>query len=163
MNRQRGKTASILYVVFVLSSEYYGTDMKDSYRVLPMDALIRVSHMPPFLKGVVNLRGVSVPVLDLRTRLDLPKTRQTAESRIVIASTAGQYIGFIVDAVTGVSPIPTSSINEAPVSEVRSNYLSGTATLGPRQVFLIDLNKVSSLFDGRILATPANDEPAPVR
>lgn len=155
MNRQHSKTASVPYVIFVLSSEYYGVDIKDTCRVLPMEALTRASNMPPFLKGTVDLQGVTVPVLDLRTRLGLPPTRQTAESRIVIVNTAGQYIGFIVDAVTGVSPVPTSLINEVPVSDVHSEYLSGIATLGSRQVFLIDLDKVFSVLDGRI--------PAPVR
>jgi purine-binding chemotaxis protein CheW len=155
VNRQRSKTASILYVIFVLSSEYYGIDIKDTCRVLPVEALDRVPDMPPLLKGIVNLRGMPVPVLDLRTRLCLPITRQTAESRIVIVNTAGQYFGFIVDAVSGVSPVPTSSINEAPVSEVSNNYLSGIATLGHRQVSLLDLDKVFSVFDGHI--------PTPVR
>jgi purine-binding chemotaxis protein CheW len=152
VNRQRSKTASILYVVFVLSSEYYGVDIRDTCRILPVEALARVPNMPPLLKGTVNLRGTPVPVLDLRMRLGLPITRQTAESRIAIVNAAGQYIGFIVDAVTGVSPVPTSLINEAPFSGARSNYLSGMAALGHRKVFLLDLDKVFSVFDGHILA-----------
>ena len=155
MNRQGSKTASVLYVVFVISSKYYGINMKDTHRVLPMDTLTRVPNMPPFLKGIVNLRGMPVPVLDLRTRLGLPIIRQSAESRIIIIDNAGQYIGFIVDAVTGVSPIPTSSIDKAPVSGVGSNYFSGTATLGSRQVFLLDLTRVFTVFNVRT--------PTPVR
>ena len=150
MNRQGSKTASVLYVVFVISSKYYGINMKDTHRVLPVDTLTRVPNMPLFLKGIVNLRGMPVPVLDLRTRLGLPIIRQSAESRIIIIDSAGQYIGFIVDAVTGVSPIPTSSIDKAPVSGVGS-YYSGTATLGPRQVFLLDLSRVFTVFSGRTL------------
>ena len=163
MNRQRSKTASVLYVVFILSSEYYGVDMRDTYRVLPMEALARVPNMPPFLKGAVNLRGMLVPVLDVRTRLGLEINRQTVESRIVVINTAGQDVGFIVDAVTGVLPVPTSSIESVSTSSVRSNCLSGIAVLGSRQVLLLDLDKVFSVFNGNIPTIPTDDIPAPVR
>ena len=163
MNRQRSKTASVLYVVFVLSSEYYGVDMRDTYRVLPMEALARVPNMPSFLKGAVNLRGMLVPVLDVRTRFGLKITRQTAESRIVIVNNAGQDVGFIADAVTGVLPVPTSSIEPVSTSSIRSNCLSGIAVLGSRQVLLLDIYKVFSVFNGSIPAVPTGDEPTPVR
>jgi len=163
MNSQGSKTASVLYVVFVLSSEYYGVDMRDTYRVLPMEALTRVSNMPSIFKGTVNLRGMHVPVLDLKTMLGLQKTRQTAESRIVIVNTAGQDVGFIVNAVTGVLPVPTSSIELVTASSTRSNYLSGIAVLGSRQVLLLDLNKVFSVSNGHIPAVLTSDEPASVR
>lgn len=163
MNRQRSRTASVLYVVFVLSSEYYGVDMRDTYRVLPMEALARVPNMPSFLQGAVNLRGILVPVLDLRTRLGLEMTRQTAENRIVVVNTAGQDIGFIVDAVTGVLPVPMSSIEAVNESGTRSNCLSGVAILGSRQVWLLDLDKVFSVFNGNIPVVPTDDIPAPVR
>ena len=163
MNRQRSKTASVLYVVFILSSEYYGVDMRDTYRVLPMEALARVPNIPSFLKGAVNLRGMLVPILDVRTRLGLEITRQTAESRIVVINTAGQDVGFIVDAVTGVLPVPTSSIEAVNEPGIRSNCLSGIAVLGSRQVLLLDLDKVFSVFNGNIPTIPTDDIPAPVR
>jgi purine-binding chemotaxis protein CheW len=163
MNRQRSRTTSVLYVVFVLSSEYYGVEMRNTYRVLPMEALARVPNMPDFLKGVVNLRGTLVPVLDLRARLGLEITSQTAESRIVIVNTAGQDVGFIVDAMTGVLPVPTSSIEAANKASTRSNYLSGIAVLGSRQVLLLDLDKVFAIFNGHIPEVETNDKPTPVR
>jgi purine-binding chemotaxis protein CheW len=163
MNRQGNKTASILYVVFVLSSEYYGVNMRNTYRILPMEALTRVPKMPPFFKGTVNLRGAHVPVLDLRTRLDIKVNRQTAESRIVIVNTAGQDVGFIVDAVAGVLPILTSSIEPVTASDARNNHLSGISVLGSRQVLLLDLDKVFSVSNDRIPAVPASDKQVPVR
>jgi len=163
MNRQSSKTASVLYVVFVLSSEYYGTDMRDTYRVLPMEALARVPNMPPLLKGAVNLRGMLVPVLDIRKRLGLQITRQTVESRIIIVNTAGQDIGFIVDAVTGVLPVPTSLIEPINTPNIRGNYLSGIAVLGFRQVLLLDLDKVFSVFNDYITSVPTGDEATSVR
>lgn len=163
MNRQCSKIASVLYVVFVLSSEYYGVDMRDTYRVLPMEALARVPNMPPLLKGTVNLRGMLVPVLDIRTRLGLQITRQTTESRIVIVNTAGHDVSFIVNAVIGVLPVPTSSIEPVTTSSIRNNYLYGIAVLGPRQVLLFDLDKVFSVFNGNIPTIPTDEIPAPVR
>jgi len=163
MNRQGSKTASVLYVVFLLSSEYYGVDMKDTHRVLPMDALTRVPKMPSFFKGTVNLRGMRVPVLDLRMKLGIQTTKQTAESRIVIVNTAGRDVGFVVDAVTGVLPVPMSSIEPVTTPGTQGNYLSGIAVLDSRQVSLLDLDKVFSVFNGNISTVPISNEPTPVR
>ncbi len=143
MNRQEIKTGSTLYVVFILSSEYYGVDMRSTCRILPKEALTKVPKMPTFFKGTLSLRGKHVPVLDIRTMLGLKKTRQTAENRIIVVNTAGKDVGFLVDAVTGVMPVLNSSIEPVSTSDIRSNYLSGFTTLGSRQVLLLDLIECS--------------------
>ena len=118
--------------------------------------------MPSFFKGTVNLRETRVPVLDLRTRLGLETTKQTTESRIVVVNTDGKDVGFIVDAVTGVLPVLTSSIEPVTVSDARSDYLSGITMLDSRQVLLVDLNKVFSIFNDNIPAIPTDNIPAAV-
>ena len=154
MNRQISQSTTILYVVFTLASEYYGVDIRDTYRVVRMDSLIKVPGASPVLKGAVDLRGRLVPVVDLRKGLGLQVIRPTLESRIVVVNIAEREIGLIVDSVTGVLPIPLSSVEPATSPPTRTSYLWGIANLGPRQVFLLDLDKVFSVFNGRIPAMP---------
>ncbi len=163
MNRQASQSTTILYVVFTLASEYYGVDIRDTYRVLQMDSLIKVPDAPPVLKGAVTLLGKLVPVVDLRKRLGLQVTRPTLESRIVVVNIAEREIGLIVDSVTGVLPIPLSSVETATAPAARTGYLWGIANLGPRQVLLLDLDKVFSVFNGRIPAAPAISGTPPAR
>jgi purine-binding chemotaxis protein CheW len=154
MNKQVGQSKNILYVVFTLASEYYGVDIRDTYRVVRMDSLIKVPGAPPVLEGAVNLQGRLLPVVDLRTRFGLQITKPTLESRIVVINIAEREIGLIVDSVTGVLPIPLSSVEPATTPPARTSYLWGIANLGPRQVLLLDLDKVLSVFDGRLPAVP---------
>jgi purine-binding chemotaxis protein CheW len=163
MNRQDIKTASTLYVVFVLSTEYYGVDMRSTCRILPKEALTRVPKMPPFFKGTVNLRGRHIPVFDIKERLGLKRTRQTTESRIIVVNTAGKDVGFVVDAVAGVLPVLTSSIEPVSTSDIHSNYLSGIITMGSRQVLLLDLDRTFSVSKSLIPSVPTDNEPARVR
>ena len=158
MNRQVGKSTTILYVVFTLASEYYGVDIRDTHRVVRMDSLKRVPGAPPVLKGIVNLQEKLVPVVDLRRRLGLQATRPTLESRIVVINIAEQQIGLIVDSVTGVLPVPLSSVEPTTFAPpARTNYLWGIANLGIRQILLLDLDKVFSVFNGHIPAVPTSD------
>jgi purine-binding chemotaxis protein CheW len=163
MNRQIGQSTTILYVVLTLASEYYGIDIRDTYRVLRMDSLIKVADAPPVLKGAVNLLGKLVPVVDLRKRLGLQVTRPTSESRIVVVNIAEREIGLITDSVIGVLPILRSSIEPVNAATAYANYLWGIANLGPRQVLLLDLDKVFSVFNGRIPAVPAISGTPPAR
>jgi len=163
MNRQEIKTYSTLYVVFVLSSKYYGVDMRSTCRILPKEALTRVPKMPPLFKGTLSLRGKHVSVFDIRSRLGLKTTRQTAESRIIVVNTAGKDVGFVVDAVTGVLPVLNSSIEPVSTYDNHSDYLSGITTLGSRQVLLIDLDRMFSIFNSHIPAMQTDNMPAPVR
>ena len=163
MNRQEIETGSTLYVVFSLSPEYYGVDMRSTCHILPREALTRVAKMPPFFKGTVNLRGTHVPVFDIRSRLGLKTARQTAESRIIVVTNVGKDIGFVVDAVIGVLPVLTSSIEPASTSDTRCNYLSGITTMDARQVLLLDLDRMFSIFNSHIPAIQTDNVPAPVR
>jgi len=162
MNRRVGQSTTILYVVFTLASEYYGVDIRDTYRVLRMDSLIKVQDAPPVLKGAVNLQERLVPVVDLRTRLGLKITKPTLESRIVVVNIAEREIGLIVESVTGVLPIPFSSVEPATALPARNSHLWGIANLGLRQVLLLDLDKVFSVFNGSIPTMPTISRIIPV-
>ena len=136
-------------VVFDLASEFYGVDIGDVREIIRMQSITRVPGAPPFVEGVINLRGSVVPVVDLRKRLDLTLTEQTQETRIVVVDIAGRDVGVIVDGVTEVLRIPLSSVEppSSMIANVDSDYLRGIARLEGRLIILLDLSKALAMID----------------
>ena len=151
-------------VVFDLASEYYGVDIGDVREIIRMQSVTRVPGAPPFVEGIINLRGQVIPVVDLRKKLALDVSDQTADSRIVWVTINEQDVGVIVDAVTEVLRIPVASIEppSSMVSNVDSDYLRGIAKLEDRLIILLDLGKVLSLADKQVLAKLEKEQLAPV-
>ncbi len=142
-------------VVFDLASEFYGVDIGDVREINRMQAITRVPGAPPFVEGVINLRGRVVPVVDLRKRLNLKVGEQTQESRIVVVDIGGRDVGVIVDAVSEVLRIPTTTIEppSSMITNIESDYLRGIAKLDAKLVILLDLNKVLSTIEmGKVSA-----------
>ena len=118
-----------------------------------MQEITRVPRAPEFIKGVVNLRGKVIPVVDLRARFSMPGTERTDEHRIVVVDVMGQDIGMVVDAVTEVSRIPSSSI-EPPSNVITTNdseYLTGIVKTDEKLIILLDIAKVISDADAEAL------------
>ena len=142
-------------VVFDLAAESYGVDIGDVREIIRMQIITKVPGAPPYVEGVINLRGQVIPVVDLRKRLELIVGEQTNESRIVWVTISGQDVGVIVDAVTEVLRIPISSIEppSSMVTTVESDYLRGIAKLEDRLIILLDLGKVLSSLDRQGIIT----------
>ena len=140
-------------VVFDLASEYYGVDIATVREIIRMQSITRVPGAPPFVEGIINLRGQVIPVVDLRKRLGLNVSDQTEDSRIVWVTINKNDVGVIVDAVTEVLRIPVSSIDppSAMVGGIDSDCLRGIAKLESRLIILLDLNKVLSMPSGNVL------------
>ncbi len=149
-------------VVFDLASEFYGVDIGAVREIIRMQTITRVPGAPPYVEGIINLRGQVIPVVDLRKRLELTVGEQTNESRIVWVTINGQDVGVIVDAVTEVLRIPISSIEppSSMVSSVDSDYLRGIAKLESKLIILLDMSKVLTMMDGQIISSlkPAGKE-----
>jgi purine-binding chemotaxis protein CheW len=111
-----------------------------------MQSITPIPGVTSFVEGIINLRERVLPVLDLRKRLGLAVADHTEESRIVVVDSSSGEVGVIVDAVTEVLRIPTSSIdpNSSMVMHSDSDYLRGIAKLPDRLIILIDLNKLLS-------------------
>ncbi len=150
-------------VVFDLASELYGVDIADVREIIRMQSITRVPGAPPFIEGVINLRGKVVPVVDLRKRLDLQINEQTQETRIVVVDIAGRDVGVIVDGVTEVLRIPLSSVEppSSMITNADSDYLRGIARLENKLIILLDLSKVLATIDTQIVvdAVAASKQP----
>ena len=144
-------TTELQLVVFDLAGEHYGVDIANVREIIQMQAVTCIPGSAAFVKGMINLRGVVIPVIDLRQRFGFPEADNDKDTRIIVISTEKQDIGMIVDSVTEVLRIPADSIE--PTSSVLSNdntgYLRGTAKLPDRLVILLD---VKALLGGEELA-----------
>lgn len=141
-------------VVFNLASEIYGVDVGAVREIIRVPDITRVPNAPDFVRGVMNVRGKLIPVVDLRPRFGMETVEQSGESRIVVVDIGGESIGVMVDAVTEVLKIADDSIESASsvVSTAESSYIQGIANLGERLIILLALDKVLSEDDQVALA-----------
>lgn len=132
-------------VVFALANEEYGIEVDKIKTIERMVPITRVPKTPGFVKGVINLRGVVVPVIDLRGRFGLPETEPTENSRIIIVAASDLEVGFIVDSANDVLDVMSDQIENPPevVGGIKAKYLSGVAKVGDdRLLILLHLSEV---------------------
>jgi purine-binding chemotaxis protein CheW len=153
------------FVVFRLAQEEYGAPIEQVQEIVRVPAeLTRVPKAPGFIKGIVNLRGAVLPVVDQRTRFDLPDVAHNDRQRIMVFMIDGIRTGFIVDSVTEVVRIPRSAIGPTPaLSEAQSRLIARVANL-PGQKRMILLIDVAHLLEPHEIGAVAEAvDPAPSR
>lgn len=132
-------------IVFALANEEYGIEVDKVRTIERLSPITRVPKTPSFIKGVINLRGIVVPVIDLRGRFGLSETASTENSRIIVVAVAEMEVGFIVDSANDVIDIDTDTIDSPPeiVGGVKAKYLRGIARLGEeRLLIMLNLSEV---------------------
>lgn len=147
MTEQNRTANELKVIVFQLNDESYGVDVYQVRSIERMQPITRVPGAPPFVKGVINLRGVVTPVIDLRSRLGLQEQPYTDETRIIIVSVDDKDVGLIVDAANDVIDLPASSVEPPPdvVGGVRTEFLRGVAKWGDGVLVLLNLDRVLTL------------------
>lgn len=142
-------------VVFELQRENYGVDIAAVESIIKMQDITRLPHAPEFVEGITNLRGVVVPVIDLRKRFGLDQAEATRDTRIVITNMNGMKVGLVVDAVTQVIRIPDDAIEPPPQISMTMNsaFIKNIAKLDDQLVVLLDLARVLSLEEKDTLTT----------
>lgn len=145
MNIGTGKTERQL-VIFDVNREDFGVDIGSVREIISMQVITKVPGVPDFVKGVINLRGKVIPVVDLRRKFGFPTAEETKENRIIVIGVNGQDIGVIVDAVTEVMRIPVESVvpPNSVISTADSEYILGIAKLDKRLIILLDMDKILS-------------------
>jgi purine-binding chemotaxis protein CheW len=148
-------------VVFQLAEEEFAVEVGQVQEIIPMQDITRLPRAPHFIKGILNLRGKILPVIDLAERLGVP-TKPTDSQRIVITNLEDQQVGMIVDSVTEVLRLPAGAVEPPPpmIAEVSGAYLRGVARPGDRMLILIDLSKVLSTEDVETLTAQQPELPA---
>jgi purine-binding chemotaxis protein CheW len=131
-------------IVFQLKDEEYGVEVDQVRSIERMQHITRVPRTPDFVKGVINLRGVVTPIIDLRTRFGIKANETTDSTRIIIVAVANMEVGLIVDAANDVVDIPNNVVEPPPqvVGGLEADYLRGVAKMSKRLLILLNLDKV---------------------
>jgi purine-binding chemotaxis protein CheW len=128
---------------FYLAGEEYGVDVRLVQEIIRVTEITQLPRAPEFIKGVINLRGRIIPVVDLRKKLGLGGVELTRHARIVVVKVRDRLVGLLVDGASQVLKVPVSAIEAAPeeVGETEASYIRGVAKLEARLIILVDLHK----------------------
>lgn len=147
------------YLTVNLANEEYGVDILAVREIRGWTPVTRIPQAPPYVLGVLNLRGAIVPVLDLRLRFGLAREEYSATTVTVIVTVAGRNFGVVVDAVSDVVDVDAGQIRPVPDmgTAVDTEYLKGLTSVGERMVLLLDVDKLLQPHDAQMLeaALPA--------
>jgi len=132
------------FVVFELNGESYGVDIGRVQEIDRMQKITTVPEVPPYVEGIINLRGKITPIVNLRARLGLPAAAETAQSRIVVVMSGDAWVGLVVDGVSQVLRIPAEAVEPPPamVCLQQTGFLRGVAKLQDRLVMVLDLDQL---------------------
>ena len=131
-------------VTFFLAREEYGIDVRLVDQIIRVPEITLVPRAPEFIRGVINLRGRIIPVLDLKRKLGIGSTEPARATRIVVVKLRDRLIGLLVDGASQVQKVPLSAVEPPPdeLSEIDESSIRGVAKLGSRLIILLDLARV---------------------
>ena len=137
------------YLTFRLDQEEYGIDILKVQEIRGYEPPTRVANAPDFLKGVVNLRGTIVPIVDMRLKFNCEKAEYNAFTVVIILNLRSRIVGIVVDSVSDVMELPPESIKPAPDIEsvIDSGSVVGLGSLGDRMLILVDIERLMSAPD----------------
>lgn len=137
-------TQDLKIIVFQLKEKEYAIPVEQVRSIEKEQHITRVPGVAPYINGVINLRGVVTPIVDLGKRLDLDEAENTDNTRIIIAVFNDIEVGLIVDAANDVLDISRDSIEPPPeiVGGTEVEYINGVVKIGKRLLILLDLEKV---------------------
>lgn len=139
LESQNEDTLKNMYLTFRLGNEDYGVEIRYVTEIVGMQKITEVPDMPGFVKGVVNLRGQLIPVIDMRLRFHMMSRPYDERTCIVVVNIAGSQVGLVVDTVNEVRSIDDSQISPPPKSAGVSNrYLQGMGKAGNDVIILLE-------------------------
>jgi purine-binding chemotaxis protein CheW len=149
-------------LVFVLGAEEYGVDILKVQEIRGYEKVTPIPSAPAFLKGVVNLRGIIVPVIDLRIKFGMADPRYDSFTVVVILRLEGRVIGVVVDGVSDVVQLLEADVKAAPNlgSVVDGTFLAGLAVKDDRMILLLDIEKLLSSGELDLVSRVAESAPA---
>ena len=137
------------YLTFRLDQEEYGIDILKVQEIRGYEPPTRVANAPEFIKGVVNLRGTIVPIVDMRLKFNCSKVEYNAFTVVIILNLRSRIVGVVVDSVSDVMALPQDSLRPAPEVEgaIDRDAVLGLGALGERMLILLDIEKLMSGMD----------------
>jgi purine-binding chemotaxis protein CheW len=134
------------FLAFTLGQEEYGVDIQKVQELRGYDAVTRIANAPDYIKGVVNLRGVIVPIIDMRIKFNLGAPTYDQFTVVVVLNLHGRVIGMVVDSVSDVITLTRDQIKPAPEmgAALNTQYLTGLGAIDARMLILIDIERLMS-------------------
>ena len=132
------------FLTFVLGKEEYGVEILKVREIMGIMEITPVPQTPDYMKGVINLRGRVIPIIDLRLKFAMPEVEHTKETCIIVAEVGATQVGVIVDSVSEVTDIKGEDIEEAPSfgQEIDTSFIMGLGKAKKKIVILLDIEKV---------------------
>jgi purine-binding chemotaxis protein CheW len=143
------------FLTFFLAGEEYGIAILKVHEIIGMMSITSVPRTPVFIRGVINLRGKVIPIIDLRSKFGMPAQDQTSETCIIVVHVQGIEIGIVVDRVSEVLNISSDDIEEAPSfgAGVSTDYILGIGKSQSKVKILLDIDRVLSTQEVSALST----------
>lgn len=137
------------YLAFTLGREEYGIDILRVQEIRGYEPVTRIANAPDFIKGVVNLRGTIIPVVDMRIKFDLGTPTYDEFTVVIVLNIAGRIVGMVVDSVSDVTTLSPEQVKPAPEigTVFDTAYLIGLGTIDERMLILVDIDKLMSSSD----------------
>jgi len=138
------------YLAFTLGAEEYGIDILKVQEIRGYETVTRIANAPDFIKGVINLRGIIIPVVDMRIKFRLGTPTYDQFTVVIILNIGGRIMGIVVDSVSDVTTLTPDQIKPAPDmgnNAFSGEYLMGLGTVDERMLILIDIDRMMSSPD----------------
>jgi purine-binding chemotaxis protein CheW len=137
------------YLTFRLDKEEYGIDILKVQEIRGYERPTRIANAPEFIKGVVNLRGTIVPIVDMRLKFNCAKAEYDGFTVVIVLNLRSRIVGIVVDSVSDVMELPPDSLKEAPDIEsvIDSSAVVGLGSVADRMLILLDIEKLMSGID----------------
>ena len=137
------------YLTFRLDQEEYGIDILKVQEIRGYEAPTRIANAPEFIKGVVNLRGTIVPIVDMRLKFNCSQAEYNTFTVVIILNLRHRVVGIVVDSVSDVMELSSESIRPAPDidSVIDNSCILGLGSVGDRMLILLDIEKLMSSTD----------------
>ena len=141
------------YLTFTLGKEEYGMEILKVQEIRGYDAVTAIANTPVFIKGVINLRGIIVPIVDLRIKFNLGNVEYNELTVVIILSLSNRVVGVVVDSVSDVLTLTPDQIKVAPSlsTSLDTRYITGMGTIDQRMLILVDIERLMSSRDMELM------------
>ncbi len=132
------------YLTFVLGDESYGIEILKVQEIRGYDAVTKIANTPEFIKGVVNLRGRIVPIVDLRIKFHVGSAEYNELTVVIILNLDGRIVGMVVDGVSDVMNLQANQIRNVPdiVASIDTKYVTGLASVEEKMFILVNIEQL---------------------
>ena len=137
------------FLTFRLGNEEYGIEILKVQEIRGYDTITQIANAPEFIKGVVNLRGIIVPIIDMRIKFNLGEATYDRFTVVIILNLSGRVVGIVVDGVSDVIGLDVEQVRPTPEfgGVLNTEYIMGLGTVDDRMLILLDIEKLMSSTD----------------